>query len=78
MEGCVRFDYDTIGRVLTNASSWVFGLSRYVLRGQSQRGGTYLPVDRFASDCKVAMVKLYDRKHAITTADMLNDRVLPF
>lgn len=28
--------------------------------------------------CKVALVKLYDRKHAITAADMLNDRVLPF
>jgi len=27
---------------------------------------------------KVAMVKLYDRKHAITAADALNDRVLPF
>lgn len=27
---------------------------------------------------KVALVKLYDRKHAITVADMLNDRVLPF
>jgi len=27
---------------------------------------------------KVAMVKLYDRKHAITAADLLNDRVLPF
>lgn len=27
---------------------------------------------------KVAMVKLYDRKHAITAADMLNDQVLPF
>ena len=26
---------------------------------------------------KLAMVKLYDRKHAITAADMLNDRVLP-
>ena len=24
------------------------------------------------------MVKLYDRKHAITAADMLNDRVLPW
>lgn len=28
--------------------------------------------------CKVALVKLYDRKHAITAADMLNDRVLPW
>lgn len=28
--------------------------------------------------CKVAFVKLYDRKHAITAADMLNDRVLPW
>ena len=28
--------------------------------------------------CKVAMVKLYDHKHAITAADMLNDRVLPW
>ena len=28
--------------------------------------------------CKVAIVKLYDRKHAITAADMINDRVLPF
>jgi transposase InsO family protein len=27
---------------------------------------------------KLAFVKLYDRKHAITAADMLNDRVLPF
>lgn len=27
---------------------------------------------------KVAFAKLYDRKHAITAADMLNDRVLPF
>jgi transposase InsO family protein len=26
---------------------------------------------------KVVMVKLYDRKHAITAADVLNDRVLP-
>lgn len=30
------------------------------------------------SYCKVVLVKLYDRKHAITAADMLNDRVLPF
>jgi transposase InsO family protein len=30
------------------------------------------------SYCKVAMAKLYDRKHAITAADMLNDRVLPW
>lgn len=28
--------------------------------------------------CKVAFAKLYDRKHAITAADMLNDRVLPW
>ena len=28
--------------------------------------------------CKVAFIKLYDRKHAITAADMLNDRVLPW
>lgn len=28
--------------------------------------------------CKVAFVKLYDHKHAITAADMLNDRVLPW
>jgi len=27
---------------------------------------------------KVALVKLYDRKNALTAADMLNDRVLPF
>ena len=27
---------------------------------------------------KVAFVKLYDRKNALTAADMLNDRVLPF
>jgi transposase InsO family protein len=30
------------------------------------------------SYCKTAMVKLYDRKHAITAADMLNDKVLPW
>ena len=29
------------------------------------------------SYCKVALVKLYDRKHALTAADMLNDKVLP-
>lgn len=28
------------------------------------------------SYCKVALVKLYDRKHALTAADMLNDKVL--
>lgn len=28
--------------------------------------------------CKVAFVKLYDRKTAIVAADLLNDRVLPF
>lgn len=28
--------------------------------------------------CKVAFVKLYDRKNAITAADLLNDSVLPF
>ena len=28
--------------------------------------------------CKVAFVKLYDRKNAIVAADILNDRVLPF
>ena len=27
---------------------------------------------------KVAMAKLYDRKNAITAADMINDKVLPF
>lgn len=27
---------------------------------------------------KLAFVKLYDRKHSITAADMLNDRVLPY
>jgi transposase InsO family protein len=28
--------------------------------------------------CKVACVKLYDRKNALVAADLLNDRVLPF
>jgi transposase InsO family protein len=28
--------------------------------------------------CKVAIVKLYQQKHAITAADLLNDRVIPF
>jgi len=28
--------------------------------------------------CKIAHIKLYDRKHAITAADLLNDRVLPW
>ncbi len=28
--------------------------------------------------CKVAMVKLYDRKNALVAADMLNDKVIPF
>ncbi len=28
--------------------------------------------------CKVAIVKLYHQKHAITSADLLNDRVVPF
>lgn len=28
--------------------------------------------------CKLALLKLYDQKHALTAADMLNDRVLPF
>ena len=28
--------------------------------------------------CKLAIVKLYQQKHAITSADLLNDRVIPF
>src|SRR5688572_6046609 len=28
--------------------------------------------------CKIAFAKLYDRKNAITAADMLNDKVMPF
>jgi transposase InsO family protein len=32
-------------------------------------------IDTYA---KVAILKLYDRKNALTAADMLNDRVLPF
>jgi transposase InsO family protein len=28
--------------------------------------------------CKVAFVKLYDRRHALCAADMINDRVLPW
>ena len=28
--------------------------------------------------CKVAFVKLYDRKNALVAADLLNDRVIPF
>jgi hypothetical protein len=32
-------------------------------------------IDTYA---KVAFAKLYDHKHAITSADLLNDRVLPF
>jgi len=28
--------------------------------------------------CKVAFVKLYDRKNALVAADLLNDRVVPF
>lgn len=28
--------------------------------------------------CKIAFVKLYDRKNAIVAADLLNDRVIPF
>ena len=28
--------------------------------------------------CKVAFIKLYDRKNALVAADLLNDRVLPF
>ena len=27
---------------------------------------------------KLAIVKLYQQKHAITSADLLNDRVIPF
>jgi transposase InsO family protein len=30
------------------------------------------------SYCKIVLVKLYDRKHALTAADTLNDRVLPW
>jgi len=32
-------------------------------------------IDTYA---KIAIVKLYDQKHAITAADLLNDRVVPF
>jgi transposase InsO family protein len=46
--------------------------------GNLKRVGRIYQQTFIDSYTKVVQVKLYDRKHAITAADMLNDRVLPF
>lgn len=40
--------------------------------------GRIYPQTFIDTDSQLALVKRYDRKHAITAADMLNDRVVPF
>ena len=46
--------------------------------GNIKGGGRIYQQTFIDSYCKTVIVKLYDRKHAITAADMLNDRVLPW
>src|SRR4051794_908620 len=69
-EGSARRDRDR--------APWLSGFAGHLLRRQPQRVGRIYEQTFVDTYSKLAFVKLYDRKNALTAADMLNDRVLPF
>ena len=52
--------------------------TRYFLCGYPQGSGSSLQQTFIDTYSRVAFAKLYDRKHALVAADMLNDQVVPW
>jgi Integrase core domain len=69
-EGSPRRDRDRTSRLS--------GVSRHLLRWHDQRGRTHLSADIYRHLLPSGDRKLYETNTALTAADLLNDRVMPF
>ena len=72
-----RQDKEAHGEIETEHPGYLGAQDTYYVGNLKGVGRIYQQtfIDTYS---KFAFAKLYDRKHAITAADMLNDRVLPF
>lgn len=72
-----RDDQEAIGEIETAHPGYLVAQDTYYVGNIKGVGRIYQQtvIDTYT---RVAFAKLYDRKHAITAADVLNDRVLPF
>ena len=68
---------EAIGEIETEHPGYLGAQDTYYVGNIKGVGRIYQQT--FIDTCsKVAFAKLYDRKNALTAADMLNDKVLPF
>jgi hypothetical protein len=67
----------TIGEIETEHPGYLGSQDTFYIGNMKGIGRIYQPtfIDTYS---RVAFVKLYDRKNALTVADFLNDKVLPF
>lgn len=72
-----RDEQEAIGEIETEHPGYLVAQDTYYVGNIKGVGRIYQQtvIDTYT---RVAFAKLYDRKHAITAADVLNDRVLPF
>lgn len=70
-------EQEAIGEIETEHPGYLVSQDTYYVGNIKGVGRIYQQtvIDTYT---RVAFAKLYDRKHAITAADVLNDRVLPF
>ncbi len=70
-------EQEAIGEIETEHPGYLVAQDTYYVGNIKGVGRIYQQtvIDTYT---RVAFAKLYDRKHAITAADVLNDRVLPF
>ncbi len=70
-------EQQSIGEIETEHPGYLVAQDTYYVGNIKGVGRIYqqTAIDTYT---RVAFAKLYDRKHAITAADVLNDRVLPF
>jgi transposase InsO family protein len=72
-----RQEKEAHGEIETEHPGYLGSQDTYYV-GNLKGGGRIYQQTFIDTYTKVAFAKLYDRKHAITAADTLNDRVLPF
>jgi transposase InsO family protein len=72
-----RDEQEAIGEIETEHPGYLVAQDTYYVGNIKGVGRIYQQtvIDTYT---RVAFAKLYDRKHAITAADVLNDKVLPF
>ena len=70
-----REQQEAIGEIETEHPGYLGAQDTYYVGNIKGRIYQQTFIDTYS---KVAFAKLYDRKNALTAADMLNDKVLPF